>query len=107
MAVGDLVVLLVVLAVIVMVAGPAVQRLRQAAPRPQLTAPPKWRIVERSTDGVTHVQLRLVGVGPDGTPAVHDVREVGQVEDADPDYDDKLLTLRAKAQQRLAVVDHD
>lgn len=73
--------------------------------RPPAGPHPAWQITERSADGVTRVQLQLVGPGPDGTPMVQDVREVGSVRDLDPDYDDVLLTLRAKAQQRLAVVD--
>jgi hypothetical protein len=67
----------------------------------------KWDVFEFSSGGSTHVVVRLVAVGVPGAPrgqVVLETREVGQVRDDDPDYDDALLTLRAKAQQRLAIV---
>ena len=63
-----------------------------------------WRIDERSDRGRTYVRLQRVVRRNDGLTSVDDVREVGSVADDDPDYDDKLLTLRALAQQRMAVV---
>lgn len=60
----------------------------------------KWKVFEYSRSGVTHVTLELVTANGDTL----DTREVGQVRDDTDDYDDKLLTLRAKAQQRQAVV---
>lgn len=66
---------------------------------------PVWRIEELSSDGVTHVYLRKIVRFPSGRDEVVDSREVGSVNDNDNEYDDKLLTLRATAQQRRAVVD--
>jgi len=74
---------------------------RDRLDRPRVT----WRIDERSIGGRTHVRLERVVAGPGGDAAVDDVREVGSVDDDDPEYDDRLLTLRAQAEQRLAVVD--
>lgn len=58
----------------------------------------QWKVFEYSRNGVTHVTLELVT--PDAE--VLDKREVGQVRDDIDEYDDTLLTLRAKAQQRQA-----
>lgn len=61
----------------------------------------QWRTFEHSTNGVTYVTVELIT--PDGETL--DTREVGQVRNDDPDYDDTLLTLRAKAGHRLAIVE--
>jgi hypothetical protein len=60
----------------------------------------QWKVFEYSRNGVTHVTLELVTAGGDTL----DTREVGQVRDNSDDYDDTLLTLRAKAEQRQAVL---
>jgi hypothetical protein len=60
----------------------------------------KWKVFEISHSGITKVTLELTT----SSGEVLDQREIGTIHDDDPNYDDRLLTLRAIAQQRLAVV---
>jgi hypothetical protein len=60
----------------------------------------RWSVMDFSVAGVTHVEVAKVAA----TGTVLETREVGQVSDSDPDYEDKLLTLRARAEERKAVL---
>lgn len=59
-----------------------------------------WSVHEWSERGLTYVTVRQIT----NHGEVLDERQVGSIRDDDGNYDDQLLTLRAMAQQRLAVV---
>ena len=105
---GDVAVLffVVLFFVVLAVAGAVVLvPARVARRRNTPLGPASWHAAHHAVGEVTTVSVELHQLMSDGSTTVAETRSVGQVANADDDYDDVLGALVLKAKQRAYLLD--